>query len=311
MNPPSAATLSALIGAPVRAGEPLARHCSWRVGGPAEFFVAADSVETLKQAVRAALKMGLPYRVLGRGTNVLIADAGMRGLVIAAACDGYTLQEHDGTALLRAEAGGSLPQVANTVSKRGWAGLEWAVGIPSAVGAAIVNNCGAHGACMADRVSGVTILDAAGREQALEAAALGFAYRTSRFKGRVGEIVLTADMRLVRDAPEALAERLRRHNEYRRATQPPDPSAGSVFKNPPGDFAGRLIDATGLKGTRAGGAIISPVHANFFVNAGGATAADLLALIHLAQARVFERFGVRLEPEIELLGDWQPEATSA
>ncbi|MBI5878953.1 MAG: UDP-N-acetylmuramate dehydrogenase [Chloroflexi bacterium] len=307
----NAAALAEQIGAPVRSDEPLARHCSWRVGGPAEFFVAAGSVAVLKRAVLAARAAGIGYRVLGRGTNVLVSDRGLRGLVIAAECDGYELAERDDVATLYAETGGSLPQLANTVSRRGWAGLEWAVGIPSAIGAAVVNNCGAHGACMADCVVSATVLDGAGAERTLDTAALGFGYRTSRFKGRQDEIVLAATMKLVREAPEAVIERLRKHNEYRRATQPPEPSAGSVFKNPPGDYAGRLIDAAGLKGARVGGALVSPVHANFFVNAGGATAGDLLTLIRLVQVRVRERFGVTLETEIELLGEWQAQASGA
>jgi len=306
-----AATLAAQIGAPVGCGEPMARHCSWRAGGPAEFYVAATSVDLLKRAVGVARAAGLPFRVLGRGTNILVADAGLRGLVIAAECDAYSLGEHNGIATLHAEAGASLPQMANTISRRGWAGLEWSVGIPSSIGAAVVNNCGAHGACMADCVLSATVLNARGAVQTLPAAELGFAYRTSRFKGRQDEIVLTTDLQLRRDDAGAIIERLRRHNAYLRATQPQEPSAGSVFKNPPGERAGRLIDAAGLKGTRIGGAMVSPVHANFFVNDGGATASDVLALIRLAQARVRAQFGIALETEIELLGEWQAQEDGA
>jgi UDP-N-acetylmuramate dehydrogenase len=298
------ASLSAELGTEVRLEEPLARHCSWRVGGPAQFYVEAESLEGLRAAVAGARRLGLPFVVLGRGTNVLIADAGVRGVVIAAACDGYTLAEHAGTATLYAEAGGSLPQLANTMSKRGWAGLEWAVGIPSSIGAAVVNNCGAHGTAIADIVDHVTILDGNGAEQRLTAGACRFAYRHSRFKGQNREIVLAAEFRLKREAPESVQERLRRHNEYRRATQPSDPSAGSVFKNPPGDYAGRLIDAAGLKGVQIGGAQISTVHANFFVNTGAASAADLRALMQLAQEKVRQKFGIDIEPEIEFLGNW-------
>ena len=304
MSAPDSRALSDWIGAPVRTNEPLARHCSWRVGGPAEYFVEAETIEILRKAIAAARRAGIPYHVLGRGTNILIADGGLRGLVITTACDGYTVCEHAATATLYAEAGGSLPLLANSMSKRGWAGLEWAVGIPSSIGAAVVNNCGAHGTAIADIVEQVTILDAEGHERRLKAGACKFAYRHSRFKGQSQEIVLAAEFRLRREAPEAVQERLRRHNDYRRATQPSDPSAGSVFKNPAGDFAGRLIDAAGLKGTQLGGALISPVHANFFVNTGTATAEDLRGLIRLTQVQVEERFGIRLEPEIEFLGEW-------
>lgn len=275
------------------------------MGGPAEFFVAARSVASLKQAVLVARAHELPYFILGRGTNILIADAGVRGLVISAACAGYQLVERGETAWLVAEAGGSLPLLANSLAKKGWAGLEWAVGIPGAVGSAVVNNAGAHGACMADVIRRATILDAAGEEQLVSAAEMRFAYRSSRFKGqRDGEVVLSAEFLLRRETPVAVGERLRQFNDYRRATQPSDPSAGSVFKNPPHDFAGRLIEQAGLKGAQVGGALISTVHANFFVNTGHASARDLLALIRLTQQQVYEKFGVQLEPEIEFVGEW-------
>ncbi|MEP7199800.1 MAG: UDP-N-acetylmuramate dehydrogenase, partial [Chloroflexota bacterium] len=229
---------------------------------------------------------------------------GVRGLVVATECDGYDLVERNDSALLTAEAGASLPLLANTLAKQGWAGLEWAVGIPSAVGSAVVNNAGAHGSCIAAVLQRATILDETGAERSIEAFELEFTYRHSRFKGQRNEVVLSAEFVLRRETPAAVSERLRRYNEHRRATQPPDPSAGSVFKNPPNDYAGRLIDAAGLKGTRIGGALISPLHANFFVNTGNATANDMRDLIRLAQATVAEKFGVRLEMEVELVGEW-------
>jgi UDP-N-acetylmuramate dehydrogenase len=301
-----APTLTGMIGAPVRAREPLARHNSWRVGGPADWFVVAKTLEVFRRAVLVARAQRMPYLILGRGTNVLIADAGVRALVIAEACDEFRLMEHGDSATLGAEAGASLPQLANALARRGWAGLEWAVGIPSAIGSAVVNNAGAHGACIADVLQRATILDEHGDERVLELDQMEYTYRHSRFKGEHlrGEVVLAAEFRLKRDTPEAVTARLRKFNEHRRATQPSDPSAGSVFQNPPGDYAGRLIDAAGLKGTQIGGARISPVHANFFVNTGAATAADLLALIRLAQAAVREKFGIELQPEIEFIGEW-------
>ena len=296
-------TLTTLIGAPVRAQEPLARHTSWRVGGPADFFVQAPTLEILKRAAQTARAQALPYFLLGRGTNILSADAGFRGLVIAVNCDAYQLVAHDDTASLCAEAGAALPWLANTLAKQGWAGLEWAVGVPSTVGSAVVNNAGAHGACIAAVLRQTTILDASNHERVLKNAECEFAYRRSRFKGQRGrEVILSAEFLLKRDAPTAITQRLKKFNAHRRATQPSDPSAGSVFKNPPNDYAGRLIEAAGLKGAQVGGARISPVHANFFVNTGAATARDLLGLIQLAQAKVSECFGVQLEPEIELIG---------
>jgi UDP-N-acetylmuramate dehydrogenase len=296
-----------MIGAPIVAGEPLARHSSWRVGGRADYFVRAQSVAVLKQAVLTARAHGLPCLIIGRGTNILVADAGVRGLVITAECDGHMLIEREDSALLTAEAGASLPMLANSLARKGWAGLEWAVGVPSAVGGAVVNNSGAHGSCMADSVVRVAILDATGHEAIVESADMHFAYRHSRFKGQSEprDVVLSAELLLRREDPAAVLERLRKYNEHRRRTQPSDPSAGSVFQNPPNDFAGRLLEAAGLKGASIGGAMVSLVHANFFVNMGTASASDLLALIQMAQARVCERFGVRLETEIEFVGAWE------
>src|SRR5438270_787377 len=146
------AALGTMIGAPVIAGESMARHNSWRVGGPADFYVRAQSVAVLKQAVLTARANGLPCLLVGRGTNILVADAGVRGLVVHVECDGYMLIEREDTAPLTAEAGASLPLLANSLARQGWAGLEWAVGVPSALGSAVVNNAGAHGACIADNL---------------------------------------------------------------------------------------------------------------------------------------------------------------
>lgn len=300
-----AQTLTQLIGTTVKAEERLARHTSWRVGGAADFFVAVTTVTRLKCAILTARAQALPYFILGRGTNILISEAGVRGLVIAAACDAHRLSANAETATLWAEAGASLPMLASTLAKQGWAGLEWAVGVPATIGSAVVNNAGAHGSCIADVLRCATILDQAGVERTLLASEIAFAYRRSRFKGQAGrEVVLTAEFSLHRDTPAIVSARLKQFNDYRRATQPSDPSVGSVFKNPPNAYAGRLIEAAGLKGTQCGGAQISPIHANFFVNTGTATASDMLALIQLAQTTVQARFGVRLELEIELVGEW-------
>ena len=303
------AALSTLIGAAVVAGEPMARHSSWRVGGPADYFVRAQSAAVLKQAVLTARANALPCLIIGRGTNILVADSGVRGLVVLTECDGYSLIEREDSALLNAEAGASLPLLANSLARKGWAGLEWAVGVPSAMGSAVVNNSGAHGSCIADRIVRAVVLDAAGQEIILETAAMDFGYRHSRFKGQPEprELILSAELMLRREDPDEILARARKYNEHRRRTQPSDPSAGSVFQNPPNDFAGRLVEAAGLKGARIGGAMVSTVHANFFVNTGTSSAADLFALIQLAQAQVYDRFGVRLQIEIEFVGDWQHE----
>jgi UDP-N-acetylmuramate dehydrogenase len=293
---------------PVLVNEPLARHTSFRIGGPADLFVKAGTIERFCEWVRLARRHGVPTFILGHGTNILVSDQGLQGLVIQNNCQAYELQETGSTnpeAILYAEGGASMPGLAFLIANMGWAGLEWAIGIPGSVGSAVVNNAGAHGGCVADVLRRVTILTEEGEIAELPANQLALGYRTSRFKGQRGrEVVLAAEFALHREPVEDLKARMAQYTEFRRRTQPAGSSVGSIFKNPPGDFAGRLIEEAGLKGRQVGGAEISPLHANFIVNRGGARAADVLALIELARQTVRERFGVELELEIELVGEW-------
>ena len=286
----------------------MARHTSFRIGGPADLFVKASTIEQFCQWVRLARRHGVPTLILGHGTNILVSDRGIRGLVIQNGCQAYELREmgsDSSKAILYAEGGASLPGLALLTAEMGWAGLEWAIGIPGSVGSGVVNNAGGHGGCVADVLRQVTILTDEGEVAELPAHQLALGYRTSRFKGQGGrEVVLAAEFALHREPVEDLKARMARYTEFRRRTQPAGSSVGSIFKNPPGDFAGRLIEQAGLKGRRVGGAEISPVHANFIVNRGGARAVDVLALIELARQTVRERFGVELELEIELVGEW-------
>ncbi len=289
------------------ANEPMARHTSLKLGGPADLYVRVRELDHLVGWVRLAREQGMPYFILGHGSNILVADAGIRGLVIHDDCQQHTLAEDaDGQhATLWAESGASLPGLAYLMSKQGWSGLEWATGIPSGVGSAVVNNVGAYGGSVAEVLISATILDADGSIHEYAPAALGFAYRHSQLKGNRGrEVVLAASFRLQRDTQEAIAGRIAQYTAHRRSTQPSEPSVGSVFKNPPGDFAGRLLDQAGLKGVRIGDAAVSERHANWVINCGQATAADMRALIEEMQARVRAWFGVELELEIEFVGEW-------
>jgi len=286
--------------------EPMARHTSLKVGGPAEFYVRVREQDHLINWVRLAREQGIAYFILGHGSNILVADKGVRGLVIHNDCQRYTLTETtDGLeARLWTESGASLPGLAYQVGKCGWAGLEWATGIPSAIGSAVVNNVGAYGRCIADVLKTATLLDADGVVREYVPVDLGFEYRSSRLKGQRERVVLAASLGLHKDAREAIAARVARYAAHRRSTQPTDPSVGSVFKNPPGDFAGRLLEQAGLKGKQIGDAAVSQLHANWIVNTGRATAADMRALIEEMQAQVRAKFGIELEPEIEFVGDW-------
>ncbi|MFQ6014364.1 MAG: UDP-N-acetylmuramate dehydrogenase [Anaerolineae bacterium] len=292
----------------VLSDEPMARHTSIRIGGPADLYVRAESIEELCQLVRLARQQAVPYFILGKGSNILVSEKGIRGLVIENRCQGYELYAIGNGHLrgrLRAEGGASLPALAKFTAQKGWAGLEWAIGIPSSIAGAVVNNAGAHGYSIADPLEAVTVLTEEGETGRLGKDELALGYRTSRFKGQGNrEVVLTAEFSLRRMAVELLANKMARYAEHRRLTQPVEPSAGSIFKNPPGNHAGRLIEKAGLKGTRVGDAQISPKHANFIVNLGQAKASQVLELIELAQQSVKDLFGVDLELEIELVGEW-------
>jgi UDP-N-acetylmuramate dehydrogenase len=320
--------LRAICGPRTAADEPLARHGTFGVGGPAQVWVSVAREQTLSQLVRLAHERGWPLMLIGNGTNVLYADAGARGIVARMALVEWRLEDEENAhPRLVAGAGMSLPKLSNELAARGLTGFEWAAGVPGTIGGAVVSNAGANGQCVADTLESARVLlavDSAATIRELPVAELGLGYRQSRFRtGRrvvfddagqpaaapramiePAEIIVGATFRLGRDEPAAVQARVARNKRHRKETQPPQPSAGSVFINPPDDFSGRLIEAVGLKGARHGNAQISPVHANFIVNTGGATAADIVALIALARRTIRERFGIELELEVEPRGDW-------
>lgn len=288
----------------VREGEPLRKHVSFRIGGPADLLVVPRSIGELRAVATWLFGRGLPFVVLGQGSNVLIADAGIRGIVVKVGkgLDEFTF---DGDRL-RAQAGAGLPHLARAAAERGLSGLEFAAGIPASVGGAVVMNAGAHGHAMAEVVEAVDIVDAAG-ERHLRKDALDYAYRTSRLQ-RDPVVVLQATLRLRQSDPADVRVRTDTWLRHRSETQPiGPPSSGCVFRNPAGDHAGRLVDLAGGKGMTVGGARVSDVHANYIINTGGATAADVVTLAHKVKALVAEKSGVALEPEIKLLGEFPTE----
>jgi UDP-N-acetylmuramate dehydrogenase len=283
--------------------EPLAKYTAARLGGPADTLIVARTVPELIFAAHVAWAGGGAYRIIGGGANILAADAGFRGLVIVNRAGGVTLGA-DG--VVTAESGANLSTLARRCMKRGLRGLEWAVSVPGTVGGAAINNAGAHGGDMARDVRSVTV-HRPGGAVTLTNAELAYAYRESALK-QANESFLVTSVTLALEPgadPAVLQAQAAEYVAHRKRTQPPGASLGSIFKNPPGDYAGRLIEAAGLKGIQRGDVKISEQHANFFVNAGaGGTAADYLALIRLAQQTVADRFGVTLEPEIQLVGDF-------
>ena len=283
----------------------LAPHTTMRVGGPAWLLAFVHTVPHLVAAIGLARSGGLPFVVLGRGSNVIVADRGLRGLVILNRAEGHAVRGQT----LSAESGLPMAKAATLAFRAGLSGLEFGLAIPGTVGGAIWANAGAHGSDVAAVLDSVTLLRADGSEATEPAASLGLAYRESRLKsgtvGAGGEIALSASFTLKPDEPVMIGRRLDEIRRWRREHQPLElPSAGSVFRNPPGDSAGRLVDACGLKSRRVGGAVVSEKHANFIVNDRQASAADVRELAEIARSAVRDRFGVELAYEVQFLGDW-------
>jgi UDP-N-acetylmuramate dehydrogenase len=293
--------LAQALGDRVRFDAPLARHTSLRIGGPADALATPARRDELARILALCAEHGLPHTVLGNGFNTLVLDGGMDGVVLSLARF-RGLEELPG-ARLRAEAGVTHATITRRCVERGLAGLEFAAGIPGTMGGWVAMNAGIHEREVKDVLLEAEVMRAdGGAIETLPNAALAFRYRAAAGLP-AGSIVLCVTFGLRGSTRDVVAAEVERHLSRRAATQPLDiPSCGSVFKNPTGDFAGRLIEAAGLKGTRVGGAEISTVHANFIVNRGGATAADVLALIERARACVRERMGVELEPEVRIVG---------
>jgi len=302
--------LAAALGPAVQRNVPLAPHTAMRVGGPADLLWVCERTDDLLRAISLARRHGVDWRILGGGCNVLVSDEGLRGLVIlyrAAQVTFEPLTDPDDWVTVQAESGALLAVVAREAVARAKAGLEWAVGLPGSVGGAVVGNAGAFGGDIAHTLHTATVLGPGGEVVERPAEWFEFDYRTSRIKRQSAAqayVVLAATFRLPPGDPVALANRAREIAEWRRTRHPAGATMGSTFKNPPGGHAGRLIEEAGLKGYRIGGAQVSEQHANFLMNTGHATAADVWALIQHVQATVRSRLGVTLELEIERLGDW-------
>jgi UDP-N-acetylmuramate dehydrogenase len=302
-------TLIELFGDRLRRDEPLSGHVTSRIGGPADIWLPVKTVDELVTAVMLARRYETPVFVLGSGANLLISDHGIRGLVIQNQASQVWFPPGDSIAgqpmQLKAASGAALPSLVRRCVTRGLSGLEWAVGVPGTIGGAVVNNAGAYGSDMATNLRRVELLSPEGKRLWHPIDWMMYGYRTSRLKRQLGGkwIVLQAELTLT-TAPQAeIQARIDRYNERRKKSQPPGATMGSMFKNPTGDYAGRLIEAAGLKGYSVGQAQISTIHANFFQNVEGATATDMLTLIKKAQAAVMKNSGVQLELEIEVIGE--------
>ncbi len=293
--------LSILPREQVKFDEPMKNHTTFRIGGPADVLAEPAGIDQLQKVLACCRQAGYPCFILGAGSNLLVRDGGIRGVVIKL---GEKLQEvHINDSEVYAQAGIRLSALARTVACNSLSGLEFAEGIPGTLGGAIVMNAGAYGGEMKDVITTVTVVEPGGLIKTLPASELNFSYRSSSLQDS-GDMVVAAVMALQKDDPAAIQERMRGFAELRKSKQPLKlPSAGSTFRRPPGYFVGPMLEQLNLKGYQVGGAQISTKHAGFIVNTGDAAAADVLGLIKEVQDRVKEAYGVELKPEIKVVGE--------
>jgi UDP-N-acetylmuramate dehydrogenase len=304
--------------------ELLAKYTSWRIGGPARFFASATTPDELGAALRWAHERNLAAFVLGGGTNLLASDAGFDGLVLRYRAQELRVEDVGDTGRAWAAAGAPMAGTARRLAAQGWGGLEWAEGLPGTIGGAVFGNAGCYGGDIAAALRRAWLL-IGGQVEQWPVERFEYGYRTSALKRAkdegsetkampdaqpaiinrprsfVNPIVIAAEFDVRRADPRELAERMERTAAERRRKTPAGSSCGSVFKNPAGDSAGRLVEAAGLKGARSGGAEIAEQHANYIINRGGATSADVLRLIEIARERVLAAFGIELELEVRII----------
>jgi len=293
----------------VLVNQPLARYTAARLGGVADYLHIATDPE-LDETIcilKTAWQHHIPVTIIGGGANVLVSDAGIRGLTIINRITELDHGDWEHGCNVSATAGTNLIKLARYCQQHGYSGMEWAIGVPGTVGGAVVNNAGAHGASISDSLFHAVVYEPKRGACLYSVDELDYDYRYSNLKVREDRrfMVLMATFKLAKDDPQQIQQRMDDYNAYRKRTQPPGASLGSIFKNPPDDYAGRLIEAAGLKGYQIGGVQVSTVHANFFVNIGeDSTAMDYFKLIQYVQQVVHAKFGVELELEIQTLGDW-------
>lgn len=291
------------FGDKVKENVPLAPYTSARIGGPADIFITVDTVAELVRAVKFLWRKEMPFVMLGGGSNILVSDKGVRDVVVMNRAKGVKFHAGDQPSVT-AESGVVFSNLANRCASKGLAGIEWAATVPGTIGGAVYGNAGAFGGDIAGNLISAELLTENGRE-IFTVEQMEYGYRTSVLKrGEIKAIVLSAELSLKNSTKEDVTVKIQQFGAHRKATQPPGASMGSMFKNPNGDYAGKLIEAAGLKGTRIGNAEISPLHGNFFINHGATRAQDIRALIQLVQKTVKEKQGVELELEIEVVGDW-------
>ena len=305
MDSALARELSSIAGVNLKMAEPLARYTSMKIGGPADYFLEVTHDAALADLLRVLDRNGVDFYLLGNGSNVLISDRGVRGAVIRLAGEFKSIEWRDIAAGVHVTVGAAyaVTQLVREAARKGYVGLEFAEGIPGTVGGALYMNAGAYGSEFEKIVDGIEGMSRAGEPMRFSRREMTFSYRDSHLPA--GTVVTRVGMRLQQGEVAQVGSKVRELTGKRKGSQPSGfPNSGSMFRNPPGDYAGRLIEAAGLKGRRIGQSQISERHANFFVNLGGAKAAEVLQLMKLAQAEVRGQFGVALEAEVKFVGDW-------
>lgn len=292
--------VSGLLRGKISLGEPMSLHTSWKIGGPAEVFAEPRGIDDLVLLIKYARRYSLPLTVIGAGTNILVGDGGIGGVVVKVG-GGLADLKLEGS-LVTAGGGVRLSRLASAARDAGLGKFEFLAGIPGTVGGAVVMNAGANGSSVGDLVAGVTCVDSEGDIIHLERGRLDWGYRSSGLQG-TDLIVVEAVFEGIPRERELIARDMEKYLNSRKSSQPLEyPNSGSVFKNPPGSFAGKLIQEAGCRGMRIGGAQVSEKHANFIVNLGGAKSGEVLELISAVRDRVLEKYGVSLEMEVKVLG---------
>ena len=280
--------------------EPLSAHTTFRIGGPASFYMIPENAEEIREGIHFAKEREFPFITIGRGSNMLFPDEGDHGVVIEIG-SGMNEIEYSGAGKIRAQAGALLSAIASEAARHSLTGFEFAGGIPGTLGGAVVMNAGAYGGEIKDCIVSARVMDSAGNESILSREQLELGYRTSVIQSR-GDLVLEAEFQFETGDPREIRERMKELNAKRRDKQPLEfASAGSTFKRPEGHFAGKLIEDAGLRGYRIGDAQVSEKHCGFVVNRGHATAKEVLAVICDVQKKVLESSGVKLEPEVKII----------
>jgi UDP-N-acetylmuramate dehydrogenase len=303
---PDPSSLRSAFGERLQENVHLANYTTAHVGGPADGLLIAQSGDELAAMVSKLWELDIPFLVLGTGANILVSDTGYRGVIVVNHAHTIKIDGHTTPPSVWAETGANIGTIARQCMLRGFSSLEWAGTIPGTLGGAVYGNAGAHGWDISKHLVEAEVVTRVGGKQTWNVEKMGFAYRSSNLKKGLSDVVvLAARLNVAPGTREEVQAKMSEYSEIRRSTQPPGASMGSMFKNPPGDKAGRLIESSDLKGFRIGGVEVSPIHANFFVNTESATAMDYYKVIKHVHQVVKEKTGVDLQMEIEFVGDWQ------